>query len=367
MINSTKEKDWDPCLDWDLWIKKELSSILYEEKKFSSKTIRNEYEFSRFCRPSQEWIKEIPKIENIIIDNLNEDFDLIRVSPLVPKWIYNFLSGMSLNRSIKTNRWFEVCSDLSVSLALEWFMRRKNKNDKKIHNIWWFNTTVRPQSFYWCNNQKNVPYIHFSMYGNAIVGQEWKEFFFTKKHLPKLIQHYLNIIEWLNKDNFLIEDIEVHISDIEHTRQILGKSSESINKLRDYQLRERTKSWKEPSINDYLWTNIIQYHDSIASLDNEVNKNNLWLSLWYLISIFNELEKLKEKFPIKIKFMLWRSRWAWQYSSIAFSMFAKNKNWEVMDIADWGVTNRWEKLLNEKERCIVGGLWMDLLAKLYIK
>lgn len=347
--------------------KKKLLEVLDNCDDITSKDIWSMYENSRFCKPSNRNIKKIVNIENTITNNIPDDYQLIRVSELVPTGVYKYLSGMSPKRSVQTNRKLELCSDLSVSLALEWLRQRKKNINQEIFRICWFDTTFRPQSFFWHNDPKNIPYAHFSVYGNAFIWKEGKEFFFTKKYLIELLSHYLDIITHLNKIEFNIDNIEICLSSMIHTEEILKSYNKSLHELRDYQLRVRTDTGNEPTINDFLKTDINLYHNNLSSVIQENNDKNLNLSIWYLIAVTKDLEKLEEKYPVKINFMIWRSRWAGQYSSIAFSIFAKNKNGVRMDIADWGITNWWEKLLNNNERCLVGWLWTDLIANLYQK
>ena len=268
---------------------------------------------------------------------------------------------MSPNRSIQINRWLELCSDLSVSLALEWLLRRKLQQCKYA-KMAWFNSTLRPQSFYWADDQKNVPYIHFSMYWNAIIWKERDEVNFTKKFLPELLEHYLKIIT-NKKNNLSINNIEIVISYMPNTENILWKYWKNLHEFRDYQLKTRSKNWIEPTLNEYLWTNIIMNHSWLNTLIEESKK--LDLDVWYLASTYTEVKELENKYPVKITTNIWRSRWAWQYSTIAFSIFWDSPTGRKMDIADWWITNRWNKLVSPVERCLVGWLWIDLLSNYY--
>ena len=339
---------------------KVISSVLNCDN-IDAKSIRNKYEYSRFCRPSNRNIKEIIKLENNIV-NLTDNYEFIRVSELVPIWLYRYLSWMSPHRSIQMNRELELCSDLSVSLALEWLLKRKLQQCKYA-KIAWFNSTFRPQNFYGADNQKEVPYIHFSMYWNAIVWRDRDEVRFAKEFLPELLEHYLKIITDKNS-NLSINNIEIVISYMPNTEDILWKYWKTLHEFRDYQLKERSKNWKEPTLNEYLWTDIIMNHPCLDSL---IKENNKWLNLdiWYLISMYEEIKTLEEVYPVKIMTNIWRSRWAWQYSSIAFSIFWTSQNGHRMDIADWWITNRWNKLVSPVERCLVWGLGIDLLSNYY--
>lgn len=342
-------------------IQKRVFELLDGCDNISAKEIWNRYENSRFCKPSLIWIKDIVKIENRIIEQ-DSDYDFIRVSELVPMWLYNFLSGMSPKRSVQTNRWLELCSDLSVSLALEGLFQRK-KNLKKYIKLAWFDTTFRPQNFKGANNQFKVPHAHFSIYGNAIVGQEKKEYFFVKKFLPDLLRHYLKILT-STEDFLLVNDLEISLASMLHTHQLLDRLGTDLHTLRDFQLKTRAETWKEPTINDVFDTDIVLRHDTLESLYRE-NDKGLDLSLGYLSSIFQEVRCLENEFPVKVTLQLWRTWGAGQYSSLAFSIFWTNKDGKRMDIADGGVTDWWKKMLNSNERCLVWWLWIDLLAKFY--
>jgi hypothetical protein len=361
------------------WLTKPINNITQEElqstlESVSSKTIWDQYENSRFCTSSNTNIKQVSKIENTIVDQMPDGFECIRTSPLVPLWIYHILSGMSYDRSIQTSRKLELCSDLSISLALEWLSRRK-KHIKNPIQMAGFGTVFRPQSFYWSvswwdKNKSNykywVPSSHFSMYANAILGSEKKEFFFAKKYIPMIIKHYLDIIKKLNESRFILSDIEVEIADMTHSSKILSEKKSSLHTFRDFQLRERAKTGIEPNISDFIELPMQEIHSSDKSLSDENMKNWLWLDLGYLISIWNHLRNIIKDNDTKVNYRIWRSRWAGQYSTLAFSIFAKNVDGKRIDVADGWITSRWNILLNNNtERCLVWWIWTSLIAWLF--
>lgn len=353
---------------------RELFDILSKVKIWdvSVKKIWDQYEQSRFTRPAYNNVKDVTKIENYIIDLIPDDFDHIRLSELAPLWIYNLLFAMSPKRSMVVDRWYEICSDLSVGLALEWLAKRKKQKTGPI-KISGFDTTIRPQNFYWATWDKNKwsqygrSVIHFNVYWNAIVDNSKNEQNFVNNNLGGLLSHYLDIINKLNGNNYWLNNIKIVLSDMNHTKDILSKSHSSLHKFRDYQLKERCNNGIEPGLWSFIWMDIKQDHETIESLEQEVADKDLDIDVWYLKEVSSNLQNIKKKYSVDITYKLWRSWWAGQYSSIAFSIFAETPNGQVFDIADWWVTDWWEKLLSKTERCLVWGLWTSLLAEQYKK
>lgn len=349
---------------WELQ-RKILELLSSRYSNISKVDIRGQYDKSRFVKPSLNGVRDITRVENTIIDCLPPHYNHIRVSELVPLGIYHFLSWMSPNRSMQTSRWYELSSDLSVSLALEGLSQRRKKILGPLF-FSWFDTTLRPQNFFWADN-KNIPHTHFSIYANAILGEEKKEFFFTKKYLKALLEHYLDVLQTLSTQWFAFEDIEIELADMRHSQELLHTHEHTLHEFRDYQLKQRSIDGIEPTMGEFLWVPLQEKHADVNSLSHHTDELGLNLNLWYLISIYQQVNKLQYTYPIRTSLRLWRSRWAGQYSSIAFNIFATNKDGVRLDLADGWVTNRWEKLVSPTERCIVGWLGTDLIANIYKK
>lgn len=365
--------------------RKELSIVLIDlfnrrSQDVNAMNILQQMTQTRFCRSSNNNIRKINLIEAEIAKILPEEFDLIDVSPLDPFWLNSFLTETSQKKIISTSRGFDLMSDGSTKLALEWAIRRKELS-KTAHGIrekvlLWTNIRCLRAQSYEGMNQKDT-YAHFKVFASAILWKDIENRDFEFYAVDKTLRFYFELLRKLKNEGIISFDwLTIYLSDLRITERlfasILGitEEKELKNRLWDFrnvQIEDATCGNQELSLFDYLWLT----NSSVIKSDKDIDfnfwkKHGFEKNLIFLSKIYQYVVKFEKEFQdlwIKFHIDLWRSTGVWHYSHLAIKGVVDGNPNLKFGLFDGGATNWSAKLTwDEKERIFVAGIWTDNMA-----
>ena len=335
---------------------------------------------TRFCRSSQNNIRKIHIIEAEIAKTLPDDVILLDVSPLDPFWLNNFLNWTSQKKIISTNRWYDLISDWSTKLVLDWAVRRKElirkqQNSKERVCLWTNFRCFRVQSFKWMH-EKDV-YAHFKVFASSVQWRDIERRDFEYFAIGKVLRSYFELFrtlnqQWISKINWL----DIFLSDMRIT-EMLFRKAKCLND--DVRLKGAMAEFRDEQIKrDERWEEEIGLFDYLQIGKNPIIDTSKWIdkSAWEEYSITDYLiflEKIAEHLkPLSIEFEdlginflidLNRSAWIWHYSHLAMKWFIRWNDKMKFWLFDWWSVNWSAKLLGDKkEKCFVAWLWTWYMA-----
>jgi hypothetical protein len=108
----------------------DLTSLLMEVARrrcqsLTAPEVLASYRRDRFVRPSAGSLRDLHRVENILLNHLPDDFVCLPLSPLSPKGAHSAVAGVDQNRVLTTLRGTEVGADPTNGLALEAAGRRR--------------------------------------------------------------------------------------------------------------------------------------------------------------------------------------------------------------------------------------------------
>lgn len=380
------EKIWEllSSLQWN-----ELSVILIDlfKRRVSDVTagsILNQMTQTRFCRSSNRNVRKIHLIESEIAKVLSEDWDLLDLSPLDPFWLNSFLTETSQKKIISTSRWFDLLSDGSTKLALEWVIRRKElmKTKEGIRKkvlLWTNIRCLRAQSYDGMDSKDS--YAHFKVFASAILWRDIERRDFEYYAIDKTLRFFLELLRKLKKEGIInLESLNINLSDMRITEKLFASvlnihedvsDSKELKKqfgnFRNLQIHELMKKKPQTSVFEYLWLSSPSIVKSEKELDIEFGRTyGFEENLIFLSKIYQNVVWYEEEFSelwVKFQFDLGRSAGLWHYSHLAIKGIVEGNHQLKYGLFDGGSANWSAKLTwDRKEKIFVAGLWTGSMA-----
>lgn len=251
--------------------------------------------------------KTLLKFDLLAYDLLPEKYQAVELSPLEPFAVNQCLAGISQNRIFSTTRKSELISDPTMALALLSGQQRTEllKQDHENSDIVSLATSHRII-------RQEIPKKQWytTHFRNFTISSAWRDKGYEIFETQCLNEHFSYFIELFNKLN---NSWEYDIRDITFVVSNVNKN--------------------KPELMDII--------------DNSV------------------LKKLQEQYP-NISFRINNNKQSNYYSSICYSILAKNKNDQEVNIW-WGGITDWTKKLtaSDKERLLVWSIWTEVITKLF--
>lgn len=320
---------------------------------------------NEFFGPSEIPLKKINAYNILFCNSIPEHYKCIDLSPINPLGTNSSITNLSQNLVLSTIKNSEVCGDPTTALTLEVAKIRKsymNKNEfiNNSVDLATISKVLRMQQF-----DKNKGYMqHFNLFGLSSGGRKTNECDYNLIKLKEHIMIWLNLCENLKKCGFDFGKIEVGITSI-NLLEILIKEGFI-----------QRKNITENSLNDefdLLEKNSINLPKKIYSY-NDISKYHLELyKLYYLKKEFTEIEEkiikdLNQKYPNTDFYIdLNRKAGLGYYNGLCFHIYS-NKNENIIQLADGGITDWNKKLLSDKKELnITSGFGAELILKLFGK
>lgn len=170
----------------------ELQSLMLElyasrSKNIPFSKILDQYEKSRFTKPSEINARKFLEIESKLLSFIPKDYNLIELSPVVPFGSSSVLGPVHQNNVVTTIRNTEIISDPTNILALEAAVHRKKQD--KIAKLTCHQRLVRAQSF---DNPKFSA--HFKVFAMCTAGKDKGHLSFEKETLKEHLDFYFQLI-----------------------------------------------------------------------------------------------------------------------------------------------------------------------------
>lgn len=335
-------------ISWILW--KDLLSSYNLKKPFFSPSVIDQ--------------RRLLNLQNLFYSSLPESFFWIELSPISPLWLNSVISNISQDNSLSTIRWSEVISDPTTPLILECSNRRKDM----LPNILTRDSTVklatshrviRMQPF----DPKKWYMQHFLLFWLCSWWREKNEDIFIFNNIKEHIENWIKFIDTLNQNNYTLNNITIKLSDIRVIEAIINNSSIPREKVNENSLNEDYDLFDDFNVD---------FPKESSSVD-QINSEKF---LKYRITHFFEYLKLIEKeiiIPLKTKypnidftFDFNRKSWLWYYNKVCFHIYASDKNWRVVQLADWWSVDWIKKILNSnKEYAVTSWFGAELIHKLF--
>lgn len=284
----------------------DLQSLLLEVysqriQKLGSAYLFRQYSQNRFVQPAHVLPQKSIRFDLLAFSLLPAGFQTIELSPLCPLGTSAIIAPIDQNNIVTTIRNTEVCSDSTNVLALECARRRqtilaKTSGSPEKVKICTSHRVVRAQTF----NEPGA-YAHFKLLALVTAGRDEGGFRFETESLLEHIEFYITLLFESSSLKLNIQDIRVHIIDLDKT-----------------------------------------------------TRNNLEKTI---------VIPLKSKYQnIKIEFREAPSDVLDYYSTFRFQIFIRNSEGTDFLIVDGGLTDWTQKLLsNQKERLLCSGLGSERL------
>lgn len=334
------------------------------EKKNPS-TVLSEYRESKLLEPSSVNYKDSLFLDSLLINNLDESYDVISPSPIVPSGAVSAVNKINPKTILQTIKGSELVSDTSVALALEAAVRRSETDLKKnlnITNLAASQREVRLQQF---SNADFSP--HFNSFTIASASRDTGRFNFEKQAMFNHIDYFLKSLISLNEvPGYDIKDIIVEISDISIVEKLIGAGLLS---------REMVTSALRSNVGsiDVFAEAGINLNKRIENFDDFILPDDLHF-LNVPIQVLKKFEgkflpKLKEDYPnVLFQFRLDRAAGIGYFDSLCYKIRAKNSKDEVVPIVDGGASDWTAKFLSDSsERFFGSGIGSDHLIKKFNK
>jgi hypothetical protein len=158
-------------------------------------TAREVIDGNRFHAPSNVSDKDFHWLEGLILDSVNDDTDMVELSPLQPFGINRTLAGTNQKNIVSALRRSEVDADATTALfriALQRYLKADGSDNTNVRvgsNV----RTVRAQIF----DTKTNFLPHFKVFGVVSVGKQTGEF--GSQELTTLVEHLGTEVDIIDK------------------------------------------------------------------------------------------------------------------------------------------------------------------------
>ncbi|MBS8122313.1 hypothetical protein [Candidatus Vampirococcus lugosii] len=214
----------------------------------SLKDVMRQRQNSRFCRPKEENVHKKILIEQTISQNMDDDMELVELSPLNPLGLNTFLSGISPNRGLSSIKGHDVMSDGASVIALLGAEKRKElfgaQTKEKINqkvSLCSNNVLVRNQIMY-INGKVCSPFLRVCQ--NGVFGRKGNSVSFFSEATIEVLELYLKTLMSLKENGYInMRYIDIYLSDMRITRKLFESHVEcndidlELQKFREYQLK----------------------------------------------------------------------------------------------------------------------------------
>lgn len=284
-----------------------LDVLSKKAKSQEIKDINNALKTNPFVAKCDVDQKTFLNFDLLAYDLLPEQYQPVELSPLEPFGVNQCLAWINQKRIFSTTRNSEIISDPTMALALLSAQQRSEliKKDRENSDVVSLATSHRI-------TRQEMPKKQWytTHFRNFTISSAGRDQGFEKFEKQWLAEHFSFFIELFDKLN---------------------------------------SSWKY-NISD------------VTFVISNVNKNKP-----ELMDIINGsvIENLRKRYP-DISFKIDDSRQSNYYSWICYSIVAKNKDNQEINIWWGGFTDRTKKLTaSDKERLLVGSVWTEVIAKLF--
>lgn len=329
-------------------------------KDISPATLLNNYQNrQKLYEPSKIDPRIYNEISNIFFNSVDNDFECIELSPIVPFGVSNILTATSQNNVLSSARNSEVISDSSVAMALECAYRIKKLKINKI-NLASSTRLLRTQ------NYGNGKKIHWSQHFRAC--SLVSSFRNTENNMFKSLQlqldNWLKVIE--NLSEFLeIDKINLNLCYIPLVREI--------HKAYGIELDDILNNTVNPNY-DVFQKYGVQLPNNIGNkeeIDLIKTTKEYLLSIKNIYNMFdnNIIIPLQSKHKnVNFALQLNRKSGLTYYDDICYEIELVFKNGKTLTLVDGGINNWIGKLLSDsKEKCITSGMGLEYLGKVLKK
>jgi hypothetical protein len=285
-------------------------------------------------------------------------FEAVELSPVTPLGTVSVLTGLDQANVLSTIRALECVADPTLGLALECARRRKNVADRA--------TSVRL-----CTTQRVLRFpapekdgytAHFKLFSLVTAGRDAGNRSFEITNLQEHIGVYLSLLFALREKGYVIDAIEVEISDMDvvgHLCSAAGVSQEEI--------RAKVRARDSESADRVLAKHPIRWPKTVVNPHDELNGFDLPKHLLVHMVILEErvCAPLRAAHSgIGVKFNLHRLTGLGYYKGTCFHIKVTNETGEQFVIADGGLVN-WTQLLlgDKKERLMTSAIGSELLYR----
>ncbi len=290
--------------------------------------------------------------------NTAAQFEAVELAPLLPLGAVSYLTGLDQGNVLGTIRNFECLSDPTIGLALHSAACRKSPSIRVNTNR--YCTSARVLRF---PIPKQEGYTaHFKLFSLVSAGRNTAGNSFAISALREHVEFYLNLFNKLKESDFHFENTKVEISDtriVEHLCQTANINRDDIRS----RVRAKDSNSSIALLEEYsdIWPSNCTY--------NELQSYNLPQQL------IKQLELLEEKIiaPIKeqykntqVQLNLHRLTGLGYYSGPCFHLKSTNKEGNEFMLADGGMVNWTQTLLNDKkEHLMTSAIGTELLCRIF--
>lgn len=313
-------------------------------------------------------ISELDQRELLCFDSLfysmvPNEFEAIELSPVGPLGTNAALTKVSQHNILSTIRNAEVVSDPVAMLALEAALRRETliKNDPKSTERVRLCTSkrlLRLQPF-----DASLGYMqHFRCIGMCTAGRGVGYERFLIETALEHIRIYLDFIEVLNREGFLIRDVTVHFSDIRIMEQLIAYAGVEREVI--------MRNTQNPDFKPFE-----KYSIQLPSFIEECTLNPQVIARYHIERSWELLTKLEqivvrslqETYPWALfGFDLARTAGIGYYPDFCFHIYGTNEKGLILQLADGGLTDWIKKLLHSnKELLMTTGFGAELVHKMF--
>lgn len=146
----------------------------------SASDLLRQYDTDRFVAPGQVDALQLARTELMALETASPDFDVVRLSPVVPFGLHSVLSTVPQNNVVTTSRLSEVTADPTNALALEACVRRVGRETVRLAAV---HRVIRAQHF-----EGPRSFAHFSLLGLVSAGRDVGNGRFEADELHKQIE-----------------------------------------------------------------------------------------------------------------------------------------------------------------------------------
>lgn len=313
--------------------------------------IFQDYSRNKLFSPANGNFLKLKRVEDLMIETFQNDYDLMEVSPIVPIWLNRILWWIDSNKSIVTLNNAELLSEITILLALECSRRAKESWVSDINiNIASVARLIRNQT-----SEKDYYLPHFKIFWWTTVIKWVNTRDKIDERISIILCGVLKFLKLLQREWLDIQEIEIEFWNSHLLHKIIHEKWGYSNPIES--VYEYKKTWRNNIMSDLqLWIPNI--------LNTAAEFWDFWLDKYW--KIFNEVEKSiidKMDDPVRFYYNIWRLWWIGHYDGLMFTIFIKDSQWNRYDIMDWWMTDWWERLLADKKvKTVVFAVWTELLA-----
>jgi len=308
--------------------------------------------------------KEIIYFDTLFYKVVPKKFDAVELSPIEPLGINAILTKISQKNILSTIHDCEVVSDPTIMLALETALRRKimlekNSKDNQSINLCTSKRLLRLQPF-----DNSMGYMqHFKCFAMCTATRDGGCYNFLATSGFEHISIYLNLIKVLNQNKFSINNIAVYISDIRIIEKLMTANVINGNKIISNTQNPNFKPFKKYGVNLPSLSKDLKEINPESISQYKIQSNIEFLSRLKQII----LEPLQKKYPlVHFGFNLSRIAGINYYTGFCFHIYGTNDRGLTLQLADGGLNDWNQKLLNnKKENLITSGFGAELIHKMF--